>query len=179
MRLIAAIALAMLLSIPAYAQGAASCKAYFQVLRAESGTPGLSVGMDSRQKSWWDGVGQKKYAGLCLDGSVTRVDKPRYLVIWSKSKSIGQATLQANEVYGQTASFLQTTAPKAWIYQPRWNMASVSIVSVLYNAKTQTPPVYLSAGDRAIGIFWPDSPKVLEVAVKFIAQDWEPVKGAK
>ena len=85
------IVLAMLAPLAAFAQDESSCKAYFQVLRAEAGTPGLRVGMDSGQKRWWENKGRKKYPGLCLSGSVTSFDKPRYLVIWSNSKSIGSA----------------------------------------------------------------------------------------
>ena len=173
---------AMLVSLPALAQDQqASCKAYFQVLRAEAGSPGLRVGMDSGQKRWWDDIGQKKYPGLCLNGSITSGDKPRYLVIWSKSKTIGQASLPSGEVYGQTGSALQTTAPAMRIYQPRWDLASVTIVNVLYDNSLLLPPVYFEADDRLIGALTgagpvtalhPGSRRVLEAAVKYLAQEW-------
>ncbi len=105
------VALAMLVSVPALAQDQASCKAFFQVLQANAGTPGLRTGLDRAQKKWWESSGQKKFPGLCLNGSVMSGDKPRYLVIWSKSKSIGQASVPPNEVYGQMASALQATRP--------------------------------------------------------------------
>jgi hypothetical protein len=163
-------ALAMLGPIPALAQDHASCKAFFQVLRADAGTPGLRVGLDPRQKRWWESEGQKKYPGLCLDGSVTSGAKPRYLVIWSKSKSIGQASPPPNEVYGQTASALQTTAPAARIYQPRWDLASVTIVNVLYDGSLLLPPVYFEA-DQHSWVLLPDSPKVLEGALQYLFQE--------
>jgi len=133
------IALAMLAPLAAFAQDGLSCKAYFQVLWTEPGTPGLHIGMDSGQKRWWEDTGRKKYPGLCFNGSVTSGDKPRVLVIWSKARSFGvftvnsfgeispagslaggsgQSSLATNEVYGQKSNALQGVAPKAWIYQP-------------------------------------------------------------
>ena len=174
-------AMAIFGSIPAIAQDQASCKAYFQVLRAESGTPGLRVGLNSEQKRWWDNQGQKKYPGLCLNGSITSNDKPRYLVIWSHSKTIGQSSVLPAELYGQNVSALQATAPAARIYQPRWDLASVTIINVLYDNSLLLPPVYFEADDRLIGAFTgagpvtalhPGSRKALEAAVKFLAQEW-------
>ena len=170
MKIFVLVALAMLGSIPALAQDQASCNAFFQVLRAEAGTPGLRTGLDPAQKRWWESKGQKKYPGMCLNGSVTSGDKPRYLVIWSKSKSIGPASLPPNEVYGQTASALQATAPTARIYQPRWDLASVTIVNVLYDGTLMLPPVYFETDDR-VWVLWPNSRKVLEAAVKYLWQD--------
>src|SRR5579863_6349999 len=121
MKILFLVAAAMLGSIPAIAQDQSSCRAYFQVLRADAGMPGLRAGLDTAQKRWWDDKGQKKYPGLCLNGSQMSVEKPRFLVIWSKSKTIGQATLPANDLYGQSASALQATSPAARIYQPRWD----------------------------------------------------------
>ena len=71
-----------------------------------------------RRKNGGTSNGQKKYPGLCLNGSVMSGDKPRYLVIWSKSNSIGQASLASNEVFGQTASALQATAPRHGFTNP-------------------------------------------------------------
>jgi hypothetical protein len=173
MKIFVLVALAALVSNPALAQDQASCKAYFQVLRADAGTPGLRIGMDSGQKRWWEDAGKKKYPDLCLDGSVASADKPRYLVIWSKSKSVGQASVPANEVYGQTASALQATVPttpSTRIYQPRWDKASVTIVDVIYDGNIMLPPVYFEADDH-IWVFWPDSRKVLEAAVKYLSQE--------
>jgi hypothetical protein len=170
MKIFVLVALAMLGSIPASAQDQASCNAFFQVLRAEAGTPGLRTGLDPAQKRWWEGKGQKKYPGLCLTVSVTSGDKPRYLVIWSKSKSIGQATLPPNEVFGQTAATLQATAPPARIYQPRWDQASVTVVNVLYDGNLMLPPVYFET-DQRVWVLWPNSRKVLEAAVKYLWQD--------
>ena len=170
MKIFAVVALAMLGSIPALAQDQASCKAFFQVLRADAGTPGLRTGLDRAQKKWWESKGQKKYPGLCLNGSVMSGDKPRFLVIWSKSKSIGQASLPPNEVYGQTASALQATAPTARIYQPRWDLASVTIVNVLYDGSLLLPPVYFEA-DQHSWVVLPDSPKVLDAALKYLSQE--------
>jgi hypothetical protein len=170
------VALAILGTIPAFGQNQASCKAYFQVVHAEEGSPGLSVGMSPGDKSWWDSEGQKKYPGLCLDGSVTAGDKPRYLVIWSKSHSIGQASVPPNEVFGQTTNALTATAPKEWIYQPRRNVTSVTIAYVMYDGSLDLPPVHFAAGDHA-GWFFPDRRKAIEAAIQFLAQ--EPVFSAK
>jgi hypothetical protein len=170
MKICVIVALTMLGSIPAFAQDQASCKAFFQVLRAEAGTPGLRAGLDPVQKKWWEGKGQKKYPGLCLTGSVTSGDKPRYLVIWSKSRSIGQATLPPNEVYGQAATALQTTASSARIYQPRWDQASVTVVNVLYDGNLMLPPVYFET-DQHVWVLLPNSRKVLEAAVKYLWQE--------
>jgi len=170
MKICVLVALAMLGAIPALAQDQASCKAFFQLLRADAGTPGLRTGLDSAQKEWWESKGQKKYPGLCLNGSVTSGDKPRYLVIWSKSKSIGQAPLPPNEVYGQTANALQATAPAARIYQPRWDLASVTIVNVLYDGNLMLPPVYFEA-DQHARVLWPDSTKVLDAVLKYLSQE--------
>jgi hypothetical protein len=170
------IGLALLASIPAFAQDQSQCKAYFQVVRAGDGSPGLSAGMDSSDKSWWDSEGQKKYPGLCLNGAITVGDKPRYLLIWSKSKSIGQASIPPNEIFGETPAALQATAPKEWIYQPRWNAATVTIAYVLYDGSLEAPPVHFSSNDRAVW-FAPDHRKVLRDAVKYLAQ--EPVFSPK
>jgi hypothetical protein len=173
----AAVALLMLgLSIPAFGQDQTSCKAYFQVVHADAGSPGLSVGMSSGDKSWWESEGKKKYPGLCLDGSVTSGDKPRYLLIWSKSKSIGQASVSSNEVFGQTTGALQATAPKEWIYQPRWNVTSIAIAYVLYDGSLDVPPVHFAAADHA-GWLFPNKRNALQEAVRFLAQ--EPVFSPK
>jgi hypothetical protein len=170
----------VLSAIPTLAQDKPSCKAFFQWLRADAATPGLRTGLDRAQKKWWQSRGQKKYPGLCLDGSVTSGDKPRYLVIWSKSKSIGQASPPANEVYGQTASALQATAPTARIYQPRWDLASVIIVKVQYDGSLMLPPVYFEADDRLIGALTGAGPinslqagstKVLDAALRYLWQE--------
>lgn len=176
MKITVLVALAMLVSIPAFGQDQTSCKAYFQVVHAEAGSPGLSVGMSPGDKSWWENEGQKKYPGLCLDGSVTSGDKPRYLLIWSKSKSIGQASVPPNEVFGQATSALQATAPKEWIYQPRWNVTSITIAYVLYDGSLDIPPVHFPAGDH-VGWFFRDHRKAFENAVRYLSQ--EPVFSPK
>jgi hypothetical protein len=169
-KLFVVIALATLGAMPVLAQDQAPCKAFFQVLRADSGTPGLRTGLDPAQKKWWENKGQKKYPGLCLNGSVMSGDKPRYLVIWSKSESIGSGSLPPNEVYGQTASALQTTAPTSRIYQPRWNLASVTIVNVLSDGSLLLPPVYYEA-DQHSWVLLPNSPKVLDAALKYLSYE--------
>ena len=169
------VGLALLASVPVLGQDQPSCKAYFQVLQADAGSPGLRVGMSEGDKSWWDHEGQKKYPGLCLDGSVTAVDKPRYLLIWTKSKSIGQADVAPNQVFGQTTSALVATAPKEWIYQPRWNVTGLTIAYILYNGMDQ-PPVHFVAFNRA-GWFFPHNRRALEEAMKFLSQ--EPVFSPK
>ena len=176
MKFTIAFAVAILASIPAFGQDQASCKAYFQVLRAQEGSPGLSVGLTDGEKRWWEHEGQKKYPGLCLDGSVTAGDKPRYLVIWSKSKSIGQASVPANEVFGQSTNALQATAPKEWINQARWNVASVTIAYVLYDGRLDVPPVHFASFDRDVFVF-PDNGRVLRDAAKFLSH--EPVFSPK
>lgn len=160
----------VMLAIPSFAENQASCKAFFQVLHAQAGTPGLRPGLDQAQKSWWESHGQRKYPGLCLDGSMTSGDKPRYLVIWSQSDSIGQASLPRNEVYGQTASALQGTSPTARIYQSRWNMASVTIVNVLNEGSLMLPPIYFQTARRR-WLLWPDSRKVLKAAVEYLSKE--------
>lgn len=169
-KLFAVVALANFGPIPALAQGQASCKAFFQVLRADQGTPGLRTGLDRAQKKWWENKGQKKYPGLCLNGSVMSADKPRFLVIWSKSKTVGQASLPPNEVFGQTASALQASAPRARIYLPRWDLASVTIVNVLSDGSLLLPPAYYEA-DQHSWILFPDSPQVLDSAMKYLWQE--------
>lgn len=169
--------LVMLASVPALAQDQVSCKAYFQVLRAKSDTPGLRVGMDSGQKKWWDGTGQKRYPGLCLSGSETSNEKPRYLVIWSTSKTIGKSSVPVNQVYDEKSNALQGTAPTEWIYQPRWDIASVTILFVAYDGGLELPPVYLAPGKLTLGVLWPNSTKVLEAALKYL--DQEPVFPSK
>lgn len=176
MRFTIAFALAMLASVPAFGQDHTSCKAYFQVVRAQAGSPGFSVGLSDGEKKWWESQGQKKYPSLCLDGSVMTGDKPRYLLIWSKSKSIGQASVSPNDVFGQTTAALQATAPKEWIYQPRWNVASVTIAYVLYDGRLDVPPVHFASFDRDVFVF-PDNGRVLRDAVKFLSQ--EPVFSPK
>jgi len=180
MKILVLVFLAMLGSIPALAQQQVSCKAYFQVLRAEAGTPGLRAGLDPAQKRWWESKGQKKYPALCLNGSVMSGDKPRFLVIWSKSKSIGQSSAPANEVYGQMTTVLQATAPTARIYQPRWDLASVTVVNVLNDGSLLLPAVYFEADDRAVGALTgagpvnslrPGSTKVLQAALKYLWQE--------
>jgi hypothetical protein len=163
-------AVAMLVSVPALAQDQAACKAYFQVLRADAGSPGLRPALDSAQKNWWDNKGQKKYPGLCLSGSVQSSDKPRYIVIWSKSKTIGQGPVPLNDAFGQPASALQATAPAAPIYQTRWDQAQVTIVNVIDNGSLMLPPVYYET-DQHVWIFFPNSRKVLEAAVKYLSQE--------
>ena len=162
--------LTVLGAVPAFAQERASCKAFFELLRADEGTPGLRVGLNAAQKKWWDNKGQKKYPGLCLDGSVMSGDKPRFLVIWSKSKTIGRSSIPANDIFGQMASALQATAPSARIYQPRWDQASVTVVNVLYDGSLMLPPVYFEA-DQHSWVFFPDSPKVLDGALKYLFQE--------
>lgn len=170
MRILALLALALFGALPSPAQDQAPCRAYFQVLHAEAATPGLQTGLSSAQKRWWESRGQKKYPGLCLNGSVTSGEKPRYLVIWSKSKSIGQASLTSADVYGQTVSALRATAPTARIYQPRWDLASVTIVDVLSDGTLMLPSVYFEAGQHS-WIVLSDSRKVLEAAVSYLWQE--------
>jgi hypothetical protein len=172
------VALAMLASMPALAQDKAqdqtkdqaSCKAYFQVLRADAGMPGLHVGLDSAQKRWWENDGKKKYPGLCLTGSVMSAEKPRYLVIWSKSKTIGQSSVPPNEVYGQQPTALQATAPATAIYQPRWDQASVTVLNVQSDGSMMLPPVYFET-DQHSWIFIPDSRRVFKAVVKYLWQE--------
>lgn len=170
MTMTAVVGLALLIAFPAVAQDQATCKAFFQVVQAESKSPGLRVGMASGDKRWWESEGQKMYPGLCLDGSVMSGDKPRYLLIWSKAKSIGQGDVPANEVFGQTASVLQATAPQEWIYKPRWNVMSITVAYVLYDGRLDVPPVHFASNDRAAFVF-PDNRKGLKDAVKFLSQE--------
>jgi hypothetical protein len=166
------ILLALVLSSPALGQNGTSCKAFFQVLRADTQSPAhLRTGMSGAQKGWWENEGQKKYPGLCLDGSVSTGEKPRYLVILSQSGSIDGSAWAPGEVYGQSASALGATAPKDWIYEPRFDMASISVLSVSYDGTLDQPPVHMAAGDRTWGWFWPNSTKVLKVAVKYLSQE--------
>jgi hypothetical protein len=173
MRLTASLGLAILaLSIPALGQDQTSCKAFFQVVRADTLTPeDLRVGMDGAQKRWWDSEGQKKYPGLCLNGSVSTGDKPRYLVVLSKSGAIDHSAVTPSEIFGQSPADIRGAASKEWIYKPRWNFASISILYVLYDGKIDPPPVHMQAGDRSWGWFWPNSTKVVRVAMKYLSQE--------
>jgi hypothetical protein len=174
MKLTAVIALVMLgLSIPAIGQDNATCSAFFQVVRANTETPeSLRTGMDGAQKKWWENKGQKEYSGLCLNGSVSTGDKPRYLVIWSKPGSIEKGAVAPGEVYGQTTSALQGTAPQERIYGPRWNRAALSIVALSPEGTLDPAPVRMAAEDRAHW-FWKDSSRVLDVALQYLAQEKE------
>ena len=168
--------LAMLASTPAVAEGQTSCKAYFQVVEQEGGN--LRAGMDGAQKRWWENTGHKKYLGLCWDGSVSSNDKPRYLVIWSKSgssdtdaklsKSDGTKTTQQpasgtiSNVFGQRPDGVEKTDPTAWLYKGRRNMGQVSVVTISYDGKMEIPPVWVPVHDRTF--WWPraDSRKCLK-----------------
>jgi hypothetical protein len=164
------IAFALLACVPAMAQDQASCKAYFQVLRGDSGTPGLRAELDSRQKRWWENEGKKKYAGLCLSGADTSGEKQRFIAIWSKAKTIGQSSMPANEIYGQQAAALQATSPAARIYQPRWDKAQVTVINLDADGAIEQPPVYFET-DSHSWIFAPDSRRVFEAIVKYLRQE--------
>jgi hypothetical protein len=174
MKLTAVVALVMLgWSIPAFGQDKTSCNAYFQVLRADTQTPeNLRSGMDEAQQKWWQNKGQKEYPRMCFNGSVRTGDKPRYLVVWSKSGSIEQAAVAPGEVYGQTITAIQSTAPKERIYRPLWNRASISILRVSSEGNFDPAPVRMTADDR-VHRFWRDSSKVLKVALQYLAQEEE------
>jgi hypothetical protein len=159
-------------AIPAFGQDKTSCKAFFQVLRADTESPKhLRAGMSGSEKRWWENEGQKRYPGLCLDGSVSSGDKPRYVVMMSPSGSIGDSAVTPDEVYGLPASAIQSTAPKEWIYEPRWDMASISILTVSYDGSLDQPAVHMAAGDRTWGWLWPNNTKVLQVAIRFLSKE--------
>jgi len=178
-------ALVMLASTPAVAEGQTSCKAYFQVVEQDEGN--FRVGMDGAQKKWWENKGQRKYPGLCWDGSVSSNDKPRYLVIWSRSgssnmyaklsKSDGTKTAQQpapgtiSSVYGQRPEAIENTAPTAWLYKGRWEMAQVSLVTISFDGKMEFPPVWVPVHDHPLWWSRADSPKVLEGALKYFSQE--------
>jgi hypothetical protein len=128
--------------------------------------------MDKVQEKWWENIGQKKYPRICLNGSVSIGDKPRYLVVWSKSGSIEQGAVAPGEVYGQTLSAIQSTAPKERIYRPSWSRASISIAGFSIDGNLDLAPVRMTAGDRDHW-FWMDSSKVLKVALQYLAQEEE------
>jgi hypothetical protein len=193
MKLAAVIALLMVgLSVPTLGQEKASCKAFFQVVQMDARTDNgnLRAGMDSAQKKWWESKGQKKYPDLCWNGAILARDKPRYLLIWSKSgssddiakpsetgptKAIQQTvSIATSDVYGQTAADIRRTDPTALIYKRRWDVAQLSIVSVSFDEKMVVPPVYVPVPDTAYWWSRSDSPKVLEVALKYIAQEPPP-----
>jgi hypothetical protein len=174
-------ALAMLPWATAAAQDAASCKAYFQVLWTEPGTPGLHLGLDSGQKNWWQDKGRKKYPRLCLNGTVTSNDKPRFLVIWSKARSFGPfsvnssskgAAVGPDEIYGQKYNALLAAAPKDYIYKERWDVSSITILSIAYDGTLELPPVYLAPKNLKWGVLWSDSAKVLDAAANYLVQDF-------
>ncbi len=147
----------------------------------------LRAGMDGAQKKWWENKGHKKYPDLCWDGSVSSNDKPRYLVIWSKSGSTDTgaklskpdetkttrppASGTISNVYGQQPEAIEKTAPRAWLYQGRWTMAQVSLATISFDGKMELPPVWVPVHDRRF--WWPraDSPKILEGAMKYLAQE--------
>ena len=178
-------ALAMLASAAAVAEGETSCNAYFQVVEQDGGN--LRAGMDGAQKKWWENKGRKKYPDLCWDGSVSSNDKPRYLVIWSKSGSSDtgaklskpdetkttqqRASGTISNVYGQPPEAIEKTAPTARLYQGRWNMAQVSLATISFDGKMELPPVWVPVHNHPL--WWPRaaSPKVLEGAMKYLAQE--------
>jgi hypothetical protein len=173
------VALVALTSLPALAQDQATCKGYFQVLRAGKDMPGLVSGLDAAQKKWW-GSHQKKYPGLCLSGSVATGDKPRYLVIWSKSLTVGQTSQGPSDIYGQMAATLAATTPTTKIYQKRWDLAAVTVINVEADGGMLLPPVHFEADDRWTGAltgagpihsFHPGSAKVLQAAVDYLYQE--------
>jgi hypothetical protein len=176
MKFAVVVTLALLGSFLAFGQDQPSCKAFFQVIHADAESPGLRTGMDPSEKRWWQSEGQKKYPGLCLDGSVMSGDKPRYLLMWSKSKSIGAASVPPNEVYGQMTTALQAMAPQEWIYQPRWNVTAITIAYVLYDGRLDIPAVHFTVGDHSAW-FFPNREKAFEAAVKFLTE--EPVFSPK
>lgn len=180
MKLTIVVALAVIaLSMPAFGQDTAACKAFFQVVVADTQAPqNIRVGMDGADKRWWDSEGQKKYPGLCLNGSVSAGDKPRYVVILSKRGSIHSSAVNPSEVFGQSAADIQNAAPKEWIYKPRWNFASISVLYVWYDGKIDPPPVHMQAGDRSGGWFWPSSTKVIKIAMQYLSQEPPFVSGS-
>jgi hypothetical protein len=182
MKLLVVLALAMLASMPAFAHAKTSdktadqassqspaqtsaqtpCKAFFAVVRSQGSSPDLHAGMSSAQMRWWESEGRNKYSGLCLDGSVASGDKPRYLVVLSRNFSpSSQSSLASNEAFGQTAGALQSAAPKEWIYQPRWDTETVTILYVPYDGNPEVPPVHFATG-RGNGF---------KDALKFLAQE--------
>jgi len=69
--------LALVLSSPTLGQNRASCKAFFQVLRADTQSPAhLRTGISGAQKSWWENEGQKIRASVNAAQS-TLVDQCR------------------------------------------------------------------------------------------------------
>lgn len=178
-------ALVMLTSTQAVAEGQTTCKAYFQVVEQEGGN--LRAGMDGAQKKWWENKGHKKYPDLCWDGSVTSHDKPRYLVIWSKSassdehakfsKSDGAKTARqpaaevVSNAYGQGPQAIENTAPTAWLYKARRGMAQVSLATISYDGKMELPPVWVPVHDHPFWWPWAESPKILDGAIKYLAQE--------
>lgn len=179
MKLSIFVAVAALAALPALAQDQTACKGYFQVLRADKDMPGLVSGLDAAQKKWWNSH-QKKYPGLCLNGAVTSGDKPRYLVIWSKSVTVGQTSQGPADVYGQMATALAATAPTTKIYQKRWDLASITVINVEGDGSLLLPPVYFEADDRWTGALTgagpinslhPGSAKVLKAAVNYLYKE--------
>ena len=76
-------------------------------------------------------------------------------MIWSKiersfgvftvnARRPGQSSVAPDEVYGEKPSAVQGTAPTEYIYQPRWKIASVTILNVAYDGSLELPPVYLA-----------------------------------
>lgn len=186
------LAVAMLPWATAAAQDQATCKAYFQVLWTEPGTPGLHLGMDSGQNRWWQHTGRKKHPDLCLNGTVSSNDKPRFLVIWSKPRSFAffsvnssseGSTVDSSQIYGQKSNALLVTAPRDYIYKSRWDVTSVTILNVAYDGTLELPPVYLAPKTLKWGVLWSDGAKVLDAAANYLVQDFsnanQPTKSGK
>jgi hypothetical protein len=178
MKLTAVVSLGMIvmagLSLSAAAQDKSSCQAFFQVVRVDTKTPEhFRAGMDEAQTKWWDNEGHKEYQELCLNGSVTAEDKPRYLVLWSKPDSIREAAVTPGEVFGQTTSAIQNMATKDLIYRPRWDRAAVAIVSISYEGNRVLTPVFTTTNDRVL-LFVPDSPSVLRFALQYLKFEGNP-----
>lgn len=82
MKVVVILASVIFTSLLGFAQEKPSCQAYFQVVQEDPRIAGgFAAGMNEPQKTWWDKKGQKKYPGLCWNGSVLSGDKPRFLLV--------------------------------------------------------------------------------------------------
>ncbi len=168
------------------AQDKLACQAYFQVVQMDARIAGGFVaGGNEAQKKWWEKKGQKRYSGLCWNGSVLSGDKPRYLLFWvSENHSQLEEVPTSQSVSGTVTGTDGNTGTFGGevdgtkLVQEHWTTASISVLRVSPEGKVELPAIYFhTAGPSvleryaAAGWRWSsDSQKALEAALKFLSE---------
>jgi hypothetical protein len=179
-------------SLPGLAQDKSACQAYFQVVQRDARIAGgFIAGGNEAQKKWWEKQGKKNYPGLCWDGSVLSVDKPRYLLIWlaenhselvpttSSETSTQPVTGTVTDTYGQPAGSIEGTATTRTtshgFAEKNWTTVSISIVKISPEGTLELPAIYFKTVGASFlesqsPIRWSsDGQKALEGALKFLS----------